>query len=68
MKETTDNQRQRLIKKLDDIADLIQDAYGNLVVSCYNRGLDVDDDLNNLDIAATHINFLIYELEQEAKQ
>lgn len=60
-------EHQRLIKKLAVIADLILDAYENLVVSCYNRGIDVDDDLNNLDIAATHINFLIDELKKEAK-
>lgn len=60
-------EHQRLIKKLDVVADLIQDAYGNLVVSCYNEGLDVDDDLDKLDIAATQINLLIDELKKEAK-
>lgn len=60
-------EHQRLIKKLDVIADLVLDAYGNLGVSCYNFGVDVGDDLERLDIAATHINMLIDELKQEAK-
>ena len=60
-------EHQRLIKKLAVIADLVLDAYGNLVVSCYNRDIDAEDDLDKLDIAATQINLLIDELKQEAK-